>query len=109
MSVTFKIMTEGVSLQFVELFPRGMIADIGPVGVSAINQILRLRTSGGRMRLPCKGNATDDNDQIVELLVTPKQDTVSVINVHAVLRRVNQTRWRDSRHVRGGGFCGRGK
>jgi hypothetical protein len=34
-SVTFKIMTEGVRPQFVELFPRGMTAGVGPVGVSA--------------------------------------------------------------------------
>jgi hypothetical protein len=34
MSVTFKIMTEGVRPQFVELFPRGMTAGIGPVGIS---------------------------------------------------------------------------
>jgi hypothetical protein len=30
--VTFKIMTEGVKPQFIELFPRGMTADVGPVG-----------------------------------------------------------------------------
>jgi hypothetical protein len=35
MSVTFKIMTEGVRPQFVELFPRGMTAGVGPVGISA--------------------------------------------------------------------------
>ncbi len=35
MSVTFKIMTEGVRPQFVELFPRGMTAGVRPVGVSA--------------------------------------------------------------------------
>jgi hypothetical protein len=34
-SVTCKIMTEGVSPQFVELFPRVMTAGVGPVGVSA--------------------------------------------------------------------------
>ena len=35
MSVTFKIMTEGVRLQFVKLFPRGMTDGVGPVGISA--------------------------------------------------------------------------
>jgi hypothetical protein len=44
------------------------------------------------------------NDQIVELLVTPKDHTVSTMNVHAVLRGVHQMRWRDSCYVRGGGF-----
>jgi hypothetical protein len=33
--VTFKIMTEGVRPQFVELFPRGLTAGVGPVGISA--------------------------------------------------------------------------
>ena len=35
MPVTFKIMTEGVRPQFVKLFPRGMTAGVGPVGLSA--------------------------------------------------------------------------
>ncbi len=35
MSVMFKIMTEVVRPQFVELFPRGMTAGVGPVGASA--------------------------------------------------------------------------
>ena len=35
MPVTFKIMTEGVRPQFVELFPRGMTAGVGPMGISA--------------------------------------------------------------------------
>jgi hypothetical protein len=35
MPVTFKIMTEGVRPQFVELFSRGMTAGVGPVGISA--------------------------------------------------------------------------
>jgi hypothetical protein len=35
MAVTFQIVTEGVRPQFVELFPRGMTAGIGPVGISA--------------------------------------------------------------------------
>jgi hypothetical protein len=35
MPVTFKIMTEGVRPHFVELFPRGMLAGVGPVGISA--------------------------------------------------------------------------
>jgi hypothetical protein len=35
MPVTFKIMTEGVRTQFVELFPRGMTAGVGPLGISA--------------------------------------------------------------------------
>jgi hypothetical protein len=35
MWVTCKIMTEGVRPQFVELFPRGMTAGVGPVDVSA--------------------------------------------------------------------------
>ncbi len=35
MVVTFQIVTEGVRPQFVELFPRGMTAGIGPVGIGA--------------------------------------------------------------------------
>jgi hypothetical protein len=35
MAVTFQIVTEGVRLEFVELFPHGMTAGIGPVGISA--------------------------------------------------------------------------
>jgi hypothetical protein len=35
MAVTFQIVTEGVRPQFVELFPRGMTAGIGPVGIGA--------------------------------------------------------------------------
>ena len=35
MAVTFQIVTEGVRPQFVELFPRGMTAGIGPVGIDA--------------------------------------------------------------------------
>jgi hypothetical protein len=35
MPVTFKIMTEGVRPQVVELFPRGMTSGVGPVGISA--------------------------------------------------------------------------
>ena len=34
------------------------------------------------------GTSLNDNHQIVELLVTPKSDTVSVVNVHTMLRRV---------------------
>ena len=39
MAVTFQIVTEGVRPQFVELFPRGMTAGIGPVGISAMNEL----------------------------------------------------------------------
>jgi hypothetical protein len=35
MTVTLKIMTEGVRPQFVELFPRVMTAGVGPVSISA--------------------------------------------------------------------------
>ena len=42
MSVTRKIMTQGMRPQFVELFPRGMATSIGPLGVSATPTSLAL-------------------------------------------------------------------
>jgi hypothetical protein len=50
-SVTFKIMTEGVRPQIVELFPRGMTAGVGPVGVSAKNGEAYLHAA--ETRIPC--------------------------------------------------------
>jgi hypothetical protein len=38
----------------------------------------------------------------------PKGDTVGVVNMHTMLRRVYQTRWRNSHQLRGGGFSGSG-
>ena len=38
MTVTFKIVTEGVRPQFVELFPRGMTVGVGPVGIRRMMQ-----------------------------------------------------------------------
>ena len=58
MPVTFKIMTEGVRPQFVELFPRGMTAGVGPVGISA-NEVTHQAKTGGayshaaETRVPC--------------------------------------------------------
>ena len=34
MQVTFKIMTEGVSPQFIEIFPHCMTTGVSPVGIS---------------------------------------------------------------------------
>jgi hypothetical protein len=48
MSVTCKIMTEGVRPQFVELFPRGMTAGVGPVGSSATPMKQRIRPKTAR-------------------------------------------------------------
>ena len=59
MPVTFKIMTEGVRLQFVELFPRGMNAGVGPVGISATNEVTHQAKTGeaylnaAETRVPC--------------------------------------------------------
>ena len=60
MSVMFKIMTEVVRPQFVELFPRGMTAGVGPVGISYFtNEVTHQAKTGGayshaaETRVPC--------------------------------------------------------